>query len=78
MQRLRWFFYLFSIDKYFDFFIMMIVILNVLVMALDGNLLDTQTKIEVYKLNFFFNAVFILEFAVKIVGLGPISNNILK
>ena len=77
MQRIRWFLYVFSIDKYFDFFIMMIVILNVLIMALDGNLLDPKTKIEVYKLNFFFNAVFILEFAVKIIGLGPLSKKML-
>lgn len=42
-------------------------------MALDGDLLDPATKLEIYKMNFFFNAIFILEFTVKIFGLGPIS-----
>jgi len=52
---------------------MFVVILNVVIMALDGDLLDPATKLEIYKMNFFFNAIFILEFTVKIFGLGPIS-----
>jgi len=43
-------------------------------MALDGDTLSDSVKRDVVQnLNIFFNTVFILEFLVKILGLGPIS-----
>jgi len=52
---------------------MMVVILNVIIMALDGNLLSSEAKINLYYTIYFFNAIFILEFAIKMFGLGPLS-----
>ena len=53
---------------------MIIVILNVIIMALDGNLIeDPKIKAEIYKTTYLFNSVFILEFIIKIIGLGPLS-----
>lgn len=43
-------------------------------MALDGDTLSDSVKRDVVpNLNIFFNAVFILEFFVKNLGLGPMS-----
>jgi len=51
-----------------------IVISNALLMALDGDTLSDSVKRDVVpNLNIFFNAVFILEFFVKNLGLGPMS-----
>jgi len=45
-------------------------------MSVDGDNLNADEQKLIFKFNYFFNAVFILEFIVKIFGLGPISNNI--
>ncbi len=72
-QKFRHFMYCWSINQYFDFFVVFIVIFNAVLMALDGDTLPLATKKELFKMNYFFNAVFLLEFSVKILGLGPIS-----
>lgn len=43
-------------------------------MAIDGDNLAPADKVKIYTLNYLFNSVFILEFIVKVIGLGPISN----
>ncbi len=75
-QKIRHFFYCWSINTYFDYFVVFIVVFNAILMALDGDLFDKTVKNELFQMNKFFNAVFILEFVVKIIGLGPISKRI--
>ena len=70
---MRYFFYSFSMNTYFDYFIVLIVVLNALFMALDGDLFPVSVRIEFALLNYFFNAIFIFEFIVKMLGYGPIS-----
>jgi hypothetical protein len=72
MQKLRYVFYSTSISQSFDFFIIAIVLLNAMTMAFDGNLLDPDTLKKFQLSNYAFNAIFMSEFVIKFIGLGPI------
>jgi hypothetical protein len=61
-----------SISKIFDTFIIFIVLINIVLMIIDGNLLDPEILELLQLSNYAFNGVFILEFVVKFIGLGPV------
>ena len=70
-QKLRYAFYVLATNEYFDYAILSIVIINSVFMALDGNLLVPETYQNIDKSNYGFNSIFILEYIVKFIGLGP-------
>ena len=71
-QKIRYGLYLVSISQYFDFFIMFLVIANAVIMALDGNMFTPETFSDISITNYVFNSIFIAEFILKLIGLGPI------
>jgi len=70
-QKLRYAFYILATNDYFDFTILSIVIINSVFMALDGNLLTPEVNEKLGISNYCFNSIFILEYVVKFIGLGP-------
>ena len=70
-QKLRYAFYILATNDYFDYTILGIVILNSVFMALDGNLLKPEIIKRIDLSNYAFNSIFILEYIVKFIGLGP-------
>ena len=71
-QKLRYAFYIFATDDYFDFIVLGIVIINSIFMALDGNLLKPENLEKLNVSYYIFNSIFILEYVVKFIGLGPL------
>jgi hypothetical protein len=71
-QKGRYILYSLSISAQFDFFIIFIVIVNAIIMSLDGNLLDPVVYDQIQVSNYIFNGIFIFEFVVKLFGLGPL------
>ena len=71
-QKLRYAFYILATNDYFDYTILSIVIINSVFMALDGNLLKPEIISKVDLSNYAFNSIFILEYVVKFIGLGPL------
>jgi hypothetical protein len=71
LQKIRFALHYLSVVQWFDFFIIVIVIINSIIMALDGNMLDPDTLDLISNVNYAFNSIYILEFIVKFIGLGP-------
>ena len=71
-QKIRFGLYLVSTNQYFDFFIMLLVIANAVIMALDGNMFTPEVYSNISITNYIFNSIFIAEFILKLIGLGPI------
>ena len=71
-QKIRFGLYLVSTNQYFDFFIMFLVIANAVIMALDGNMFTPEVYSNISITNYVFNSIFIAEFILKLIGLGPI------
>jgi len=72
LKRIRYFFFKLSTNSYFEFFILFIVIFNIMTMLLSGNLLTMEEQKIIKNLNLTFNIIFIFEFLCKFIGLGPI------
>ena len=70
-QKLRYAFYIVATNDYFDFTVLSIVIINSIFMALDGNLFTPEILETLNISNYVFNSIFILEYVVKFIGLGP-------
>ena len=70
-QKIRYAFYILATNDYFDYTVLGIVIINSVFMALDGNLLVPEVIQRVDLSNYAFNSIFILEYVVKFIGLGP-------
>lgn len=72
VEMLKFVFFRISMSQYFDLFILFVVLINAFFMALDGNLLlpDEFNNLEFSK--YIFNSIFIFEFTVKIIGIGPV------
>jgi hypothetical protein len=71
LQKIRFILHYLSVAQWFDIFIIIIVIINSIIMALDGNMLDPDTLQLISNANYAFNAIYILEFIIKFIGLGP-------
>ena len=72
VQKIRYAFYVLANNDYFEYTILSIVILNSLLLAVEGNLLRPEYLLNVKYLNFAFNMIYILEYIIKFVGLTPI------
>ena len=71
-QKIRYAFYLVATNNWFDYFILFVVVVNAVFMALDGNLFTPEQFQKLNISNYVFNGVFIAEFILKFIGLGPI------
>ena len=72
MQKLRYAFYLVATNDYFDIIVLVVVIVNSVFMALDGNIFKPEVLNKLNITNYVFNAVYMFEYLVKFVGLGPL------
>ena len=72
LQKLRYAFYVFAINDYFDYTILSVVMINSFFLALDGNLLKPEISNKLNIGNYVFNMIFIFEYVVKFIGLGPL------
>ena len=59
-------------NDYFEYVILSIVILNSIILSLEGNLLRPEYLLNVKYLNIAFNLIFLLEYIIKFVGLTPL------
>ena len=71
-QKLRYAFYLLATNDYFDYFILTVVVVNSVFMAIDGNILKPEVLDSLNVSNYVFNSIYIYEYVVKFIGLGPI------
>ena len=72
IQYLRYLFFVLSFNQYFDLFIIGVVIVNTVFMAFDGNLIQPESLDQIGSSKYYFNSIYIMEFLVKIIGMGPI------
>ena len=72
LQKLRYAFYVFANNEYFDFSILSIVIINSIFMAFDGNFIKPEILNKLNICNYVFNCIFIFEYLVKFIGLSPL------
>ena len=71
-QKIRYAFYIIAQNDYFELIVLGVVIINSFFMALDGNLLKPEVLERMNISYYIFNAIFILEYIVKFIGLSPI------
>ena len=71
-QKIKFAFYIVAINPWFDYFIILVVCINAIFMALDGNLFTYEQIQNLNITNYVFNGIFIAEFILKFIGLGPI------
>ena len=72
IQKIRYAFYVLATNDYFEYTILTIVIANSIFMSLEGNLLKPETLENLKIFSFIFNAIYILEYVVKFIGLTPL------
>ena len=72
LQKLRYAFYVFANNDYFDYSILGIVLINSFCLALDGNYLKPETLNKLNMCNYAFNGIYIFEYVVKFIGLTPL------
>jgi hypothetical protein len=70
-QKIKYILHKISVAQWFDILIISVVIFNAIIMAIDGNMLDPDTLVQIANINYAFNAIYILEFIIKFIGLGP-------
>ena len=72
IQKVRYSFYLIAINEYFDIIVLVVVVINSVFMAIDGNILKPEILTSLAVSDYIFNVVYMFEYLVKFVGLGPI------
>ena len=72
LQKVRYAFYILATNDYFDYFILTVVVVNSVFMAIDGNILKPEILDSLNVSNYVFNSVYIIEYVVKFIGLGPL------
>ena len=72
LQKIRYAFYVFANNDLFELIVLIIVVVNSIFMALDGNFLKPETLNKLNIGNYIFNSIFILEYVVKFIGLTPL------
>jgi len=72
IQKVRYAFYLIATNEIFDILVLTVVIVNSVFMAIDGNIIKPEVLASLNTANIVFNAVYMFEYLVKFVGLGPI------
>ena len=71
-QKIRYAFYVFANNDYFEYTILSLVIINTVFSSLEGNLFRPEYLLNLSILNYGFNTIFIFEFIVKFIGLTPL------
>ena len=71
-QKVRYAFYILATNDYFDYIILTVVVINSVFMAIDGNILKPEFLDNLNVSNYVFNSLYIFEYVVKFIGLGPI------
>ena len=71
-QKVEYAFYIIAKNDYFDIIVLGVVIINSFFMSLDGNLLKPEILDNMNVSYYVFNAIFIMEYIVKFIGLGPL------
>ena len=72
LQKIRYAFYVFANNELFELIVLVIVMVNSIFMALDGNFLKPEILNKLNIGNYIFNSIFILEYVVKFIGLTPL------
>ena len=72
IQKIRYAFYLIATNVYFDIIVLSVVLINSVFMAIDGNIIKPEVLNSLNVSNYVFNVVYMLEYVVKFIGLGPI------
>ena len=72
MQKLRYAFYIIATSDQFEMIILIVVLINSVFMALDGNLFKPETVNKLNISNYVFNSIFFFEYIVKFIGLSPL------
>jgi hypothetical protein len=72
IQKVRYAFYLIATNEIFDIIVLTVVIVNSVFMAIDGNIIKPEVLASLNVSNIVFNAVYMFEYLVKFIGLGPI------
>ena len=72
VQKVIYAFYLIATNEYFDIIVLVFVVVNSVFMAIDGNIIKPEILTSLNISNYLFNAVYMFEYLVKFVGLGPI------
>jgi hypothetical protein len=72
IQKVRYSFYLIAINEYFDIIVLVVVVINSVFMAIDGNIIKPEILKTLAVSDYIFNAVYMFEYLVKFIGLGPI------
>jgi len=70
-QKVEYAFYIIAKNDIFDIIVLGVVIINSFFMALDGNLLKPEILDRMNISYYVFNSIFIMEYLVKFIGLGP-------
>ena len=72
IQKVRYAFYIIATSDYFDYIILLVVLINSIFMALDGNLFKPEVVNNLNIANYVFNSIFFFEYLVKFIGLSPL------
>lgn len=72
VQYIRYQFFRLSFNQYFDLLIILVVIINSVFMSFEGNLVQPEQLTSLNDSGTYFNSIYIFEFVVKIIGMGPI------
>ena len=72
IQKIRYAFYVCAYNESFELIVLVIVVVNSILMALDGNFLKPELLNQLNIGNYIFNSIFILEYVVKFIGLTPL------
>ena len=72
LQKIRYAFYIIAINDIFDYIILVVVLVNSVFMALDGNIFKPEIINKLNISNYVFNSIFFLEYVVKFIGLSPL------
>ena len=68
LQKIRYSLYLISTNTFFDILIILIVITNSVIMALDGNMFTPEQYSNLNVTSYVFNGIFIAEFIYRFIG----------
>ena len=72
LQKIRYAFYVFANNEYFEYTVLSIVIINSLFLSFEGNFFRPEIFNKLNITNLIFNTIFIIEYIVKFIGLSPL------
>ena len=72
LQKIKYGLFIVSTNTFVEIAIIIVVVANSIIMALDGNIFKPETVNTLNISNYVFNSIFIAEFIIKFCGLGPV------